>query len=65
LASSITGAAIAGIVIAGVVLVIGLGGGAAVAIAGAAGAGGVVAVQSNPLYSGAGTSGNNPLAQNA
>jgi len=63
LASSITGAAIAGIVIAGAVLVIGLGGGAAVAIAGAAGAGGVVSVQSNPLYSGAGTSGTNPLAQ--
>jgi len=63
LASSITGAAIAGIVIAGAVLVIGLGGGAAVAIAGAGGAGGVVSVQSNPLYSGAGTSGTNPLAQ--
>jgi threonine dehydrogenase-like Zn-dependent dehydrogenase len=65
LASSITGAAIAGIVIAGVVLVVGLGGGAAVAIAGAAGAGGVVSVQSNPLYSGAGTSGTNPLAQDS
>jgi hypothetical protein len=65
LASSITGAAIAGIVIAAVCLVVGLGGGAAVAIAGAAGGGGVVAVASNPLYQGSGTSGTNPLAQNA
>jgi len=63
LASTITGAAVAGIVIAAIVLVIGIGGGAAVAIAGAAGAGGVVSVQSNPLYSAAGTSGTNPLSQ--
>jgi len=65
LASSITGAAIAGIVIAAVCLVVGLGGGAAVAIAGAGAGGGVVAVASNPLYQGTGTSGTNPLAQNA
>lgn len=30
-------------------------------IAGGAGAGGVVMVQSNPIYQGAGTSGSNPL----
>jgi len=64
LASSIGGAALAGIVIAAVVLVVGLGAGAGVAIAGAAGAGGVVAISSNPLYQGAGTSGTNPLAVN-
>jgi hypothetical protein len=62
LASGLAGATVAGIVIGAVVLLVGLGSGAAVAITGAAGAGGVVAIQSNPLYTAAGTSGTNPLS---
>jgi hypothetical protein len=61
LASTLTTAAIAGIIIGAVCLAVGLGGGAVVAVAGGAGAGGVTAVFSNPVYSGTDQSGNNPL----
>jgi hypothetical protein len=61
--ATLTTAAIAGIVIGGVLLVAALGGGAVVAVAGGAGAGGVTAVFSNPVYAGTATEGNNPLNQ--
>jgi hypothetical protein len=63
LVSTLTTAAVAGIVIAAVLLAAGLGGGAAVAIAQVAAGGGAVVTASNPLYAGAGMSGDNPLNQ--
>jgi hypothetical protein len=61
LASVLTTAAVAGIVIGAVLLAAGLGGGAAVAIAQVAGGGGAVVTASNPLYAGTGTASDNPL----
>jgi hypothetical protein len=61
--ATLTGAAIAGIVCAGVLLAVGVGGGAVVAVGAGAGAGGMTAVYSNPVYSGTATAGNNPLNQ--
>jgi hypothetical protein len=63
LVSTLTSAALAGIVIAAVLVAAGLGGGAAVAIAQVAAGGGAVVTASNPLYAGAGLGGNNPLNQ--
>jgi len=64
LSAALGTAAIAGIVIAAVVLAAGLGTAAGVAIVGAAGAGGVAMVASNPIYAASATSGTNVIWKN-